>query len=263
MKMMFAVLGLGLAFMGYYKYIIHKSTYYPSREIECTPADIGIAYEDIYVDTPDGAKIHGWFIENKADGRVVLYSHGNAGNIGGRLEKIFVLYRMGLSVCIFDYRGFGKSTGWPTEKGLYQDVRAVYDYLIGEKNYSGKDIVLYGESLGSAVAVDLAAQFEVNSVLLEGAFSSGKDMSKVFYPYIPLHFLYNKYNSIAKIKDVKVPKLFMHSKEDELVPYRLAQKLFNAAPEPKTFAAMSGGHNDLVTDSRDEYVSAIESFLKK
>jgi fermentation-respiration switch protein FrsA (DUF1100 family) len=227
-----------------------------------TPEDIGLYYEDVFFDTEDGEHINAWFVPGTAGAPTILFCHGNAGNIGDRLEKISALHSLGLNIFIFDYRGYGASSGRPSEKGVYSDALAAFDYLQGREDINNKKIIAYGVSLGGAVAVDLASKRPVAALILDSTFSSGADMGKIIAPFVPSIFFSVKFASIEKIKDVLVPKLFFHSLQDEMVPYELGKKLFSQAPEPKSFVTVEGLHNDVFASSRMNYLQNVDDFLK-
>lgn len=246
----------------YLRYFEHKTLYFPTKEIEFTPEDAGLYYEDVYFDTNDGVRLNGWLIPSEGPGFTVLFCHGNGGNIGHRIDKIEILNRLGVDIFIFDYRGYGRSNGRPSEKGLYRDAEAAYDYLISEKNVPAGRIILYGESLGGAVAIELAARENIKALVTESTFSSTEDMAKVLYPFFPAFILTSKFNSIERIKNINVPKLIMHSRGDEIVPFGQSLKLFGLAPQPKKHVILKGSHNTSHYDSRDLYIAGIRDFLE-
>ena len=247
----------------YIKYIERKGIYYPTKEINLTPASLGLKYENIFFKTQDGLKLNGWFISADASRGTLLFCHGNAGNIGHRLDKIILFHNLHLDTFIIDYRGYGQSEGEPSENGIYLDAKAGYNYLVNERKIKPEQIILYGESLGCGVIIDLAAKERVGALIAEGAFSRGKDMAKRIYPFLPSFLFSNSFDCLAKIKKIDAPKLFMHSRDDEIVPYSLARRLYNAADEPKYFAELRGDHNNAFMESQKEYVSSINSFIKK
>lgn len=267
--------------IGYIKYIEIHSIFFPLAEIEFTPEFINLTYEDVYIETKDNIKINGWFIPHLPQDRIglgqegagfiphpnakytILFCHGNAGNIGQRMDKIDLLHQIGTNIFIIDYRGFGRSQGRPSEDGIYIDAQAAYGYLVNIRHIKPENIILYGESLGGAVAVDLASKVKVMALIVEGTFSRGRDMAKRMYPFLPSILFSHKFDSLKKIKEVKVPKLFIHSKDDEIVPLNLAKRLFNAACEPKYFVEMDGGHNEGFLESQGKYTSSIASFIEK
>ena len=253
---------LGITFFfAYTKYIEYRGIYYPLKGMEFTPRLIGLGYEDIYLKTEDGLKINAWFIPHETAKYTLLFFHGNAGNIGYRLDKILLLHNLGLNIFIIDYRGYGLSQGRPSEKGLYLDAKAAYGYLVETRRILPEQIMLYGESLGTAVAIDLAALAPVEGLILEGAFSTGKDMARVVYPFIPTFFVSNIFDCVSKMKRVTAASLFLHSRDDEAAPLKLAEKLFRAAHPPKFFVLLAGSHNSAFLDAKEEYLSGIRSFL--
>jgi hypothetical protein len=259
--LIYIVIGILLVF-GYIKYIESQSFFYPLKNIEYTPDSIKLPFKNVYIKTQDNIQINGWFIPCSHAKYTILFFHGNAGNIGLRLEKIRLLHDMNMNIFIIDYRGYGNSQGRPSEQGLYSDAKAAYDYLVNNLNIKTAEIIVYGESLGAAVAVHLACEAKVAALILEGAFSKSRDLAEKYYPLIPSFLFSDKFNSLAKIKKVSVPKLFMHSRTDEIVPFVLAKKLYNAADNPKKFIELSGSHNATYLDSIDIYLSSISLFIK-
>ena len=259
--LIYTILFIGI-FFGYLKYIESRSVFFPTKYLEATPEIIHLTFQDVYLKTKDKVNIHGWFIPYDGTTHTILFLHGNAGNISHRLEKIILLRRAKVNIFIVDYRGYGESEGKPTEKGVYLDTQAAYNYLTVDRKINPKDIILYGESLGATAAIDLASNFKVGALILEGAFSSGRDMAKIMYPFLPSFLFSSKYNSLAKIKEIKEPKLFIHSKSDEIIPFELAKKLFDAAVLPKQFLEIRGSHNDGFIDSEEEYSGGIIEFIK-
>jgi len=250
----------------YARYIERAMLFVPSRQQSGTPQDVQLAFEDIFFLTGDNVKLHGWFINAKSDAEkpaTLLYLHGNAGNISGRLDKLLLLSQTGMNIFIFDYRGYGQSAGYPTEKGVYQDALAAYDYLVARRDVDPKRVVIYGASLGGAVAVDLAAHRPAAGLILDSTFSNAADMAKKILPFVPSFFVSAKLDSIRKIVHIATPKLFIHSPTDETVPYALGRKLFEAAPAPKDFLDIRGGHNDGYLESGTTYVGGIKAFLRK
>lgn len=248
---------------GYIKYLERRGIYYPIKEISFTPQDINLPFEDAYFTTEDNLRLNAWLIP-KADSKyTIMLFHGNAGNIGDRIDKIKLLYDAGASIFIVDYRGYGKSRGSPSEEGFYKDAIAAYNYLVNERKIDSRRIVLYGESIGNAVAIHLAAQVKTKALIVEGGFSRGRDMAKTIYPFLPNFLFADSFDCIAKIKSNNTPKLFLHSRQDEIVPFELAKKLFDAAPQPKEFVELIGGHNTAFLDSGQLYPSSVKAFLEK
>ncbi len=248
--------------LGYIRYFEYKSLYFPMKEIEITPSDVGLSYEDVYFQAEDGVKINAWFVPAKDSRFTLLFSHGNGGNISHRVEKIVMLNQLGLDVFIFDYRGYGRSSGRSSEKGFYEDMDAAYDYLVTKKNIQSEHIIPYGESLGGPVALELSRKKKVRAVITESTFTSTMDMARALYPIFPSFLMSEKFDAFSKIKNVKVPKLIIHSKNDDIVPFNLSLKLFNAAPDPKTHLILIGSHNSAYVDSKETYLSGIRGFLR-
>ncbi|MFH1753223.1 MAG: alpha/beta hydrolase, partial [Candidatus Omnitrophota bacterium] len=248
----------------YLRYFEKKSIYYPTRIIEYTPKAVGLQYEDIYFSTKDGLRLNGWFIPAKDAKITILFSHGNAGNISHRVRIAKVLNTLGANLFIYDYRGYGKSQGRPSEKGFYIDARSAYDYLRGRGDVDKKKIVIYGKSIGANVSIYLASKVEAAALISESGFSSAADMGERIFPFLPVKWLLTiKYDAVSKIENISIPKFIIHSKDDEIVPYDLGKKLYEAAPEPKEFYEMRGGHNEAVFIDTDEFVSRIDDFLSR
>lgn len=237
--------------------------YFPTRQVHGNPGTLGLAYEDVSLATADGVKLHGWFIPHAAADTTLLIFHGNAGNIGDRLPWIEVLHALRVHILIMDYRGYGKSEGKPFEAGLYRDAQAAYAWWARKREAKGEKLVLFGESLGGAVAVNLAAKVSPAGLILQSTFTSGWDMAKIMFPVGLLQPLLNvHFDSETAIVKIHCPKLLIHGTQDEVVPFRLGKKLFDAAPSPKSFYAVPGaGHNDLIEFAGDEYLQRVELFL--
>jgi uncharacterized protein len=242
--------------------------FHPMSEITLTPADAGWDYEDLTLSTSDGVNINAWFIPVEDARGVVLFCHGNAGNIGHRLDSIRIFHDLGLSVLIFDYRGFGRSQGRPSESGTYLDAQAAWAFLVEEKGIEPGRIILFGRSLGGAVAGYLAAHMEREkapaALILESSFTSLPDMAARLYPFLPVRWLAKySYNTLGRLGDVHVPVLVVHSPDDEIIPYAHGQALYAAALEPKMFLEISGGHNAGFLTSGAGYVEGLRGFLEQ
>jgi len=243
------------------RYIERHSIYFPMKEVLTSPEAAGLPYEDIYFETSDGKRLNGWFIPNDKAKFTVIFCHGNAGNIGHRVEKLTLLYGLGLNIFIFDYRGYGKSQGSPSESGLYKDAIAAHSYLTEERRIPEDNIILYGESIGGAVIIDLARKARVRALITEETFTSIKDMAKIAYPFLPYFIFSSRFNCISKIGEVESSKLVIHSIDDEIVPFHLGEKLFDAASPPKKFLKIRGSHNTAFLDSEKQFTEGIKSFL--
>ena len=239
-----------------------KFVYFPQSEIDFTPDMAGLAYEDIYFKTEDDIDLNGWFIPVEGAKRTLLFFHGNGGNISHRLDSLKIFHELGLSVFIIDYRGYGQSQGTTSEQGTYRDAEAAWRYLTNTRSIADNEIIIFGRSMGGAVATWLASDHTPNLLILESTFTSVADMGKHYYPYLPTQLLARiKYASIDRIKNINCPILFSHSQTDEIVPFELGQQLFNKALEPKMFMELKGGHNDGFIVSGRSYIEGIENFI--
>ncbi len=241
-----------------------KMLYYPEKEIFATPKDIGLEFEEVTIRTKDDIEISAWFIPSKDERAVVLFCHGNAGNISHRLDSIRIFNELGLSVLIFDYRGYGKSKGSPTEEGTYLDAEATWDYLVNTKGYSPDKIVLFGRSLGGAVAVETALRVKAGAIIIESGFTSLPALGSKFFPYLPVRLISRyKYANIDKVNKISLPKLFVHSPQDEIIPFEHGTALFEKALEPKEFLKITGGHNDGFLLAGRSYVEGLDRFISR
>lgn len=239
-----------------------RMVFYPVKDLAVTPSDINIEYDDVYINADSGVTVHAWFIPADSTGGVVLFCHGNAGNISHRLETIEFLHDLGLSVLIFDYRGYGQSSGEPSEKGVYRDARSCYDWLVNEKGFTPQDVIIFGRSLGGAVAIDLATRVPGRAVIVESSFTSAAAMARKIFPFLPTGLILKyKFDSLSKIDQVGCPVLVIHSPDDDLIPFSMGEKLYERAAPPKQFVKISGGHNDRDYLRDLQYRKAFESLL--
>jgi len=251
-----------LAFLITIYFMQDRMLYFPEREVVQTPNDIGLEYEEVTLQTFDNVTISGWYIPAKHEKGVLLFCHGNAGNISHRLESISIFHNLGLSVLIFDYRGYGKSEGKPSEKGTYRDAEAAWDYLVEVKQKSPDRIIIFGRSLGAAIAADTAHKKTPAGLILESGFLSVPEMGKKHYPWIPVKYLSKfHYSTIDKIPLVTCPKLIVHSPDDEIVPFEHGKFLFEKAGQPKEFLQIKGGHNEGFLISEDIYIEGLRKFV--
>jgi len=259
------ILGIGYLMLLAFVYFRQGSLlYYPMGEILHTPADIGLDFDELTVKTRDGVVLFGWYIPARQERGVVLFCHGNAGNISHRLDSIRIFHDLGLTVCIFDYRGYGKSKGSPTESGTYLDAEAIWDYLIMVKRVPQEKIILFGRSLGSAVAAHLTLTHHAGALIIESGFTSVPDLGEKYFPYLPIRLLSRfRYATIEKIDRIHVPKLFIHSPRDEIIPYSHGVALFGKAAEPKEFLRIMGGHNEGFLLSGETYTTGLDAFISK
>ncbi|MDD5156322.1 MAG: alpha/beta hydrolase [Candidatus Omnitrophica bacterium] len=259
---LFLILSAGvILILLYLRYIEKNTVFHPMKEIEYTPKELGLVYQDISFKAPDGVILSGWLVPCQNARYTVLFAHGNAGNISHRIEKIKFFHTLGCSVFIFDYRGYGKSKSSPSEKGLYEDAQGAYNYLLST-GVRPQDIIGYGESLGGSAIIDLASRNKLAALITDSAISSAKDMVKVIYPFLPYWVFSVRLDSVDKIKSITIPKLIIHSSNDEIVPYQLGEKLYEAAPQPKEFLKIHGGHNSGFFESEPLLKTKIAAFIK-
>lgn len=238
--------------------------YFPVADLVTTPKDAGLSYEDISLKTSDNIKINGWFIPHDHPKATLLFLHGNGGNISHRIEKFLMYHQLGLSIFIIDYRGYGISEGSPSEKGTYLDAKSAWEYLTQTKNIPQDHIIIYGESMGSAIATWLAGQVKPGALIIESAFVSIAAMAKHYYPYLPVKLLARiKYPTIKYIRNVHCPVLVIHSPQDEIVPYQQGVKLYKKAHEPKSFLEITGDHNGGFYTSGNIYTAGFDQFISK
>jgi fermentation-respiration switch protein FrsA (DUF1100 family) len=237
--------------------------YLPTRDHEVTPSALGLPHEDAWLVAEDGVRIHGWYLPVPGARWVTLVSHGNAGNISHRLDRALLLQgRLRSSVLLYDYRGYGASEGSPDEAGTYRDARAAYRWLVEQKHVRPDELVLFGESLGSAVALELALERPAAALVLEAPFTSVRDVARrtIFAPLAP--FVRTRYDSLARIPRLETPLLVMQGDRDEVIPPALGRRLFDAAPEPKRYYAIPGaGHNDTYLVGGAPYWQVLSDFL--
>ncbi|MCP5244538.1 MAG: alpha/beta hydrolase [Burkholderiales bacterium] len=239
--------------------------YFPQtgREIVATPEQVGLRYESINIRTNDEETLHGWFIPAPDAIGTVLFFHGNAGNISHRLDYLQMFSALKLNTFIFDYRGYGQSSGTPTEIGTYSDAIAAWKYLTEVKGIAPQEIVLFGESLGGAIATWLAAQKNSALLVLASTFTSVPDLAVTIYPFLPVRWIARvNYSTLEYLQSVNCPVLIAHSPDDEIVPFSHGQRLFHTAANPKDFLMLSNGHNDGVIFMRDEWIEKLTFFIQ-
>ncbi|MCL1941274.1 MAG: alpha/beta hydrolase, partial [Synergistaceae bacterium] len=233
-----------------------------SKNIEWTPGRGGFDYENIFIKTPDGVNINGWYVNCEGSRGAVLFFHGNAGNISHRGDTIRIFNSLGMSVLIIDYRGYGESGGTPSIKGVDLDALAAWDWLTSEKNIPPEKILIFGRSLGGAVAVELMRVVKPKAAILESTFSALADMggSDFLSPFVSL-LVGGAWNSAATAAGIAIPTLCIHSPEDEIVPYRLGKRLYEALAGKKYFFDIRGDHNYGFLSSMPEYGAQLDRFL--
>jgi hypothetical protein len=257
-----AYAGLGLTLFA----LQSSMVYYPEigREMVATPRQAGLDYEDLKLVTADGVSLHGWFVPGAQSRGTVLFLHGNAGNISHRLDSLLMFHRLGYSTLIIDYRGYGNSGGKPSEQGTYQDAEAAWRHLTEARKIPPETIVLFGESLGGAVAAWLAARHRPGALVIASGFTSVPDLAAKFYPFLPVRWLSRfDYDTRAYLRTVEAPVFVAHSPEDEIIPYRHGRALYDAAKVPRQFLELSGGHNEGFIFVRESWVQALGEFLNE
>ncbi len=259
--------------------------YIPDRQLTILPATFGLAYENVDFTAEDGVRLHAWFVpastapategypeevppprpwgRPRGRPRTLVMFHGNGGNISHRVDKLRIFHGLGLSVFMFDYRGYGRSGGSPSEQGTYLDGAAAVRWLKEDKGLEEGALVYYGESLGCAVAMETALQHPPAAFIFDSGFTSVLEMAKAIYPWLPAkYFLRARYDNLAKAPQLKTPLLVAHSPEDQIIPFAMGRRLFEAAPQPKEFFQLRGGHNDGFLETPG-YAQAFAEFLKK
>jgi fermentation-respiration switch protein FrsA (DUF1100 family) len=264
-----AVVFVAVAYAGILGWFFVKEdsfVYYPRKGLT-TPESFNIGIEQVSFMTPDSVRLVCWVIPARKEypsDYWFLYFHGNGGNISSRgyVAHFKTYQQMGINTLAVDYRGYGLSEGSPSEEGLYTDAFAAFNYLVNERRVAPKKIVLFGYSLGSAVATDLAAKVDAGGLILEGALTSAPSIGQEQYPFLPVNWIMkNRFASMDKIKSVTEPKLFLHARADEVIPFEFGKELFAAATEPKLFVETAGGHNTAHTEDSAGFYGGIAKFL--
>lgn len=229
--------------------------------LDVTPASDGLDYEDVRLTTDDGVALHGWFVHGETN-QVLLFFHGNAGDITHRLFSIRQFHDLGLSVFIIDYRGYGESGGRPSEKGLYRDAEAAWRYLTATRGIAPGDVIVFGRSLGGSVASWLVANHRPAALIVESSFTSVPDVAQELYPWLPTRWL-ARYRHATRdhVANATCPVLVIHSRDDEIIPYHHAEAIFAAANEPKSLLTIRGGHNDAISLDEENYIAGLRTFL--
>ena len=236
--------------------------FFPATEILQTPADAGWTYEDLQLKVGEETT-NAWYVPAEGTRRgYLLFSHGNAGNIGDRLDSIAIFRRLGLDVVIYDFGGYGRSSGKPSESRCYDDIRSVWRYLIEDRGAAAEEIVLFGRSLGAGPTCQLATEVSPGAVILESAFRSVPEMARGLYPWLPVRLLARtRLDNEAKIANIEAPLLVIHSVDDDIIPFAHGERLFELANEPKRFLEIHGDHNSGFLDSGALYVDGLREFL--
>ncbi len=269
--LMYVLLALLIAALVVYALIVlrvyvnqSRRIYKPLREIIDTPDAHGFAYEDVELVADDGVRLHGWFVPNAEADHVLLYFHGNTRNISHAIHSIELFQELGFSVFLFDYRGYGRSEGVPDEQGTYRDAEAAWRWLVETRGLAPDRIVLHGRSLGAAIASWLAARHTPAALVIESTFTSMPEVAAELYPLLPARLLMRcRYPVRENLRKVRCPVLVVHGREDELIPYRHGQALFEAANEPKVFMDIEGRHYDGHIASGRRYFEGLAAFYAR
>jgi fermentation-respiration switch protein FrsA (DUF1100 family) len=261
------VLALAYAALVLFVYVFQsRLLYFPQvgREVSITPQRIGLTFEDVWLKSAPDVDIHGWYVPHPNAKGTVLFFHGNAGSIALRLDWLRMFHDLGYAVLIIDYRGYGRSAGSPTEGGTYEDATAAWTYLTQVRGTAPRDIVIVGESLGGAVAAELAARTTPRAVILQSTFTSIPTLAGEIYRFLPVRWISrHEYDTRARIQRISAPILIAHSPGDEIIPYRHGRELFERAGEPKHFIELHGGHNGGFLFGRPAWVSEVGIWLQR
>ena len=259
------IVAVGLFFLACATVYFHQTrlVFHPTRELVVTPDQLGFNYEDVHIEVARGEQVHGWYLRTGSkQAPVVLFCHGNAGNISHRLETADLILDIGADILLFDYRGYGQSDGAPSEKNVYADTEACYRWLVDHEAVPPEKIVLFGRSLGGAVAVELAHRVKCRGLIVESSFTSTADMGRRMFPWLPVRYLLrHHFDSIKKISTVGCPVLITHSPDDEMVPYEMGRQLYAAAKQPRRFVSLRGGHNEREYFLNSSYTSALRDII--
>ncbi len=234
----------------------------PGRELTATPADVGLDYEDVHITTADGVELHGWWLPGDTR-TTLLFFHGNAGNISHRLHSLEQFHGLGLSVLIIDYRGYGRSEGRPGEQGTYDDALAAWRHVIEQRGIPAHEVILFGRSLGAAIAAWLGTQTAPGAVILEGAFTSIPDLGQELYPFLPVRWLSRfDYATREYVAGITAPVLIVHATRDEITGFHHAEALYEAATGTRQLLALDGTHNNAHVRDEHRYLTGISAFLR-
>jgi fermentation-respiration switch protein FrsA (DUF1100 family) len=235
----------------------------PDRTLIASPGDIDLDYENVSLTTSDNERLHGWYVPAANPRGVLLFFHGNAGNISHRLESIEIFHELGLDTLIIDYRGYGLSTGKASEQGTYLDAQAAWDYLVDSRGIPADRIIVFGRSLGGAIGAWLGARNTPAAVVIESSFSSGVDMAHRLYPFLPARLITRlRYPVVDYAGRLKCPVLVIHSRQDEIIPFAMGQAIYAAVKQHKKFLELRGDHNNGFLISQGDYVAGLRDFTQ-
>ena len=245
------------------RFVLPYFIFYPSSRIEATPAALNLTFEDVYLTTHDHVRLHGWYIPAPNARATLLFFHGNAGNISHRLSSIKIFHDLGLSVFIFDYRGYGQSEGRPTIIGTEIDALTAWEWLTEDRKIPASSIVVFGRSLGGAIAMELMLSATPGALILESTFASLANMSPFPAPFAPILTGGDFWVSVHTAASLSIPTLCIHSPQDEIIPYRQGRRIYEAVASEKTFLEIQGDHNSGFMQSLDVYVEGLDHFLTR
>ncbi len=240
-----------------------KLIYFPGPTVLLTPSSAGLEFREHWIETKDGERLHAWWLPSaEANAPIVLFLHGNAGNISHRMDSLRLFHELGLSTLIIDYRGYGLSSGRPDEPGTYLDAQAAYDFLQTHHSVAAQRLIIFGRSLGGGVATWLANHNACTGVIIESSFLSIPTMGQEIYPWMPIRWISRvHYDNAARMASLSCPVLVIHSRDDELIPFRHGQQLHALATSPKSFLEISGSHNSGFMASQEHYRNGLGAFL--
>lgn len=257
---------IGLAYLGFCLmlfFLQERFIYFPLPTIEATPAVINLPFSKTTLVTTDNLALSAWFVPAEKPKGAILFCHGNGGNISHRLDSLRIFHALGYSTLIFDYRGYGESEGTPNEAGTYRDARAAWRHLTEDLGFAPQEIVLFGRSLGAAVAADLAAEVSPAGLIVESAFTSAPDLAAELFPLLPARWLCRyRYDTLRSLAEISCPLLVVHSPDDEIIPFAHGKKLYAAAHAPKQFLEIRGDHNSGFLVSETLYRDTLADFLQ-
>jgi len=236
----------------------------PGRELSATPERVGLDYRDVRLETVDGETLHGWWLPHGNARAALLFFHGNAGNISHRLESLEIFHDLAVSVLIVDYRGYGRSSGKPSEPGLHRDADAAWNWLTGEQGVAGENIVVFGRSLGGAVASQLASRVDAAGLIIESAFTSVPDIAAQLYWWLPVRWLSRlQFDTAEHLARSRLPVLIVHSRDDEIIPFSHGQRLSEIAGNRGALLEIQGGHNTGFLQSEQRYREGLDRFIRR
>lgn len=250
----------------FFRWFEHANVFHPTRSFEARAEDLGRPFEEVRFKTSDGLRLHGWFFpsdtSSRGAGAAILFCHGNAGNISHRLAYYEVMLETGAAVFAFDYRGYGRSEGRPSERGTYRDAEAAMEWLVS-RGFASTNVIVFGESLGGGIASELASRWPVGGLVLQSTFTSIPDVGAELFWWLPVRLLGSiEYDTQERLPDIKAPVVVMHSRQDSLIRYEHAEKNFAAANEPKWLVELHGGHNESLAD-REAFKSGLQRLVDR